>query len=84
MPRTGCLRGAAWTGRALTAAGSGEEVTPASYGALQSQVRELHRSKSETVSGRFGGYLTFEPLQFSAQRLVTLQVTCKLIMVYRP
>jgi transposase len=45
LPRTSCSRGAAWWRKAvLTAAGSGEEVVPASdYRALQSQVRELHR-----------------------------------------
>jgi transposase len=43
LPRTNCSRGAGWWAR-LTAAGSGEEVVPASdYRALQSQVRELQR-----------------------------------------
>ena len=45
LPRTRSSRGAGgWPKGALTVAGSGEEVVPASdYRALQSQVSELHR-----------------------------------------
>ena len=44
LPRTSSSPGAGWWWGALTAAGSGEQVVPASdYRALQSQVRELQR-----------------------------------------
>ena len=43
LPQTSCSRRLVAQG-SLTAAGSGEEVVPASdYRALQNQVRELHR-----------------------------------------
>ena len=45
LPPNQLFSGAAWWRKAgLTAAGSGEDVVPASdYRALQNQVRELHR-----------------------------------------
>ena len=44
LPRTSSSRGAGWWPEGGDAAGSGEEVAPASdYRALQSQVRELQR-----------------------------------------
>jgi hypothetical protein len=52
LPRTSSSPGAGWWWGALTAAGSGEQVVPASdYRALQSQVRELQRLLGKNFGG---------------------------------
>src|SRR5215831_12418173 len=52
-PQTSCSPGVGWVAQgSLTAAGSGEEVVPASdYRALQNQVRELHRLLGQEDAG---------------------------------